>query len=218
MSAPLIGSTDKVARLVNSYVGPLVGTCVGVSSGVMAKVTKSAPSSSSSGGALAPAPVPGAAGEGEGAGEGEKEAEVGGVAYWAKYEEKIWSAIVERVFKEGVKGISGDAVVFLQKVEGMKGWGDWGDYDKLIPQLVEGLRAEGVMLSVDVFYAEKDDLIGARESKGPAWFDKCWKEGAGEVVQFQSRTVKGADHDSVWNLKGDVVQEIFEKIGGLGDS
>jgi hypothetical protein len=80
--------------------------------------------------------------------------------------------------------------------------------------LREVLRGEGRRLRVRVFYAEKDALTGdgGAASKGAKWFDGCW-EGDGDVIDYQSRTVQGADHDSVWGLRWGAMQEVFESIG-----
>ncbi|KAK4446575.1 hypothetical protein QBC34DRAFT_450777 [Podospora aff. communis PSN243] len=129
-----------------------------------------------------------------------------------EFEERIWGRLIRKMFEEGVDGISEDAVLFMKKGED-SGWGEWGDYDVLVPRLVEGLRARGKKLRVDVFYGEKDHMIGNAGSKGSVWFDGCWTGGEyADVVEFQSKTAKGADHDSIWSMEWDVAREVMERV------
>ncbi|KAK1750957.1 hypothetical protein QBC47DRAFT_279237, partial [Echria macrotheca] len=127
-----------------------------------------------------------------------------------KFENDVQSAVIERIYNEDVQGVSADAVLFMQK-DGP--WSDWGDYDTLIPRLGEKLRAMGRTLRADVFYAEKDRLIGDGGSKAPIWFDKLWNDAGDGWLEYQSRVAAGTDHDSIWGLGWDVVQEVFERIG-----
>lgn len=195
LPAGVIGTTDKLVSMVN-HVAPLFGSSVGVSLALVEKLT--------------PASLLASAADGDGVGGGADRMPEG-----AKFEADVWPALIKKVYEQSVKGLSGDAVLLLQKVAGVDGWGDWGDYDVLIPRLAGDLRAAGRRLRVDVFYAEKDHMIGDGGSKGPSWFDRCWEEGAGGVIDYQSRTIAGADHDWVWSLKWDAVREAFGKIGVL---
>lgn len=126
--------------------------------------------------------------------------------------QRAWPGVVERMFAEGVKGVSAEALLLLQKVDNGAGWDDWGDYDTLIARLVEGLRAADRGLRVEIFYAEKDWMIGNAGTKGPAWFDECWKTLGAGVVTHHSSVVTGADHDSVWDLQWGATQKLFEGI------
>ncbi|GAB1312489.1 hypothetical protein MFIFM68171_02699 [Madurella fahalii] len=187
----VLANTDKFARLVNNHIGPTLGTSFGLTLNLLEKLI---PASLTNGGD--------AAGGGDALPEG------------AAFEEEIWASVIDRVYAEGVQGISADAVVLMQRVDGVDGWSDWGDYDRLVPRLAEALRAAGVRLRVDVFYADKDKMIGDGGSRGPLWFDQCWNETSrAGVIDYQSRTVKGADHDGIWSLKWDAVQEVFGRIG-----
>ncbi|KAK4123657.1 hypothetical protein N657DRAFT_671751 [Parathielavia appendiculata] len=134
---------------------------------------------------------------------GDAEQEEEGRAWEVKWEEGVWSGVMRRVYDEGVKGISEEASMLLRKGKSMKGGlGDWDDYDELVQRLREALAAAGRRLRVRVFYAEKDSVTGDgwSASKGAKWFDGCW-EGAEDVVDYQSRTVQGADHDTIWGLR-----------------
>jgi hypothetical protein len=135
----------------------------------------------------------------------------------AKLEEQLRPHIITRVYADGVKGVGTDAILLMHKVNGTAGhgWSDWGDYDVLVPRLVEILREKGKRLTVDVWYAEKDWMIGdGGESKGAKWFDQCWdEEKCGDVVEYRRAVVKGADHDGIWNLRWGCVQTVFERAG-----
>ncbi|KAK3331832.1 hypothetical protein B0T19DRAFT_355064 [Cercophora scortea] len=189
LPAGLIGNFDKVASLVNSYVGPVIGA----SSVLAAKLTPAS-----------------------------KDGEP--VAAEVKAEEEVWPAVMKQIYAEGVQGVSAEAVLLMQKVHGATGWSDWGDYDALVPRLVGVLRVTAAMavrgrVKVDVFYAESDHMIGEGGSKGPVWFDGCWVgPRTAEVVEYGCRTVPGADHDGLWGLRWGVMQEVFGKVGQLGDT
>jgi hypothetical protein len=180
-----IGQADKVARLINNYIGPFVGASLGFGLSLVAKFMPVSPQ--------------------RGCVVIDKD---------ARFEEELRPAVIKRIYTEGIKGTSSDAILLMQKLDGAAGWSDWGDYDTLVPCLVEALRASGNMLKVDVFYAENDFMIGNGHSKGAMWFDGCWDtQKCGDVIDYSSTTVKGADHDGIWNLKWGVAQNIFEKIG-----
>ncbi len=135
-----------------------------------------------------------------------------------EFEEKVSSAVANKAFGLGVQGMSTDAVMLMQKTDPDAGWSDWGDYDKYIPRLAEMLRATGRKLQVDMFYSESDLLIGDAGTKGPLWFDACWRtSGCEDVIQYWSTTVKGVDHDRAWNLRWRVPQRVFAKVATMGE-
>ncbi|OIW32563.1 hypothetical protein CONLIGDRAFT_630243 [Coniochaeta ligniaria NRRL 30616] len=193
LPAGLIGQADKLARLVNNHIAPVIGTSTALSLSVVAKMS-SATLLNESGGRQ-------------------------GDAEDVKLEEGMGPKIMERIYAEGVQGLSSEAVLLMQKVGSEPGWGDWGDYDELVPRLASKLRAAGERVRVDVFYAEKDSLIGNGGSKGPKWMDECWSApGCDDVIEYRSRVVEGADHDTVWNLRWGAVQEMFTRVGGSVDA
>lgn len=188
LPAGLIGQTDKLVKLVNNYIGPIIGSSAALSLGVIAKVSSATLVNE---------------------GEGQQSA-----AADVKMEEAMGSKIMDRIYAEGYQGLSSEAVLLMQKTSSGAGWSDWGDYDKLIPRLASVLRATERRLRVDIFYAEKDSLIGNAGSKGPQWLDDCWSApGNEDAIDYRSRVVDGADHDTVWNFKWGAMQEVFERIG-----
>jgi len=186
LPAGILGQTDKVARLIQNYIGPAVGASVGVSYGLVAK--------------LLPAKAASPVSEDSG-GEG------------ARFEERVWSHIMKQAYAEGVRGVSTDAVLLMQK--GMPaGWSDWGDYDTAVRRLAEIVphAVTDAKLTVEVFYAEKDLVIGDAGTKGPRWFDQCWAPYS-EVFHYRSSTVQGSDHDGLLTLRRGAVQSIFQSVG-----
>ncbi|KAK2593712.1 hypothetical protein QQS21_008577 [Conoideocrella luteorostrata] len=129
------------------------------------------------------------------------------------FEENLWPKIIDRIHAESVQGFSSDAVLFMQKVPGSSGWSSWGDVDVLVPRLGAALSAAGKRLRVDVFYAERDFMIGKGCSKGPLWFDHCWLQCNRDVIDYHSKTIAGADHNRIWNLRWGVMDEVFARIG-----
>lgn len=189
LPAGLIGTTDKFARFMNSTIGPALGVCFGASAAIVSRFKPAATTQA----------------------ESSEDVEQDTPRDDAKFEEKIWPDLIKRVYAEGIKGLSAHAQLILQK-DG--GWSDWGDYDTLVPRLVEDLRAAGKRLKVRVYYAEKDMLIGDAYTKGPLWFDGLWDEQkCGDVVDYERQEVKGAEHDGVWDIALGVPQKVFEEIG-----
>lgn len=176
---------------MNNHIGPMIGTSIGFCLDLVAKLTPASLEAKTNDEAMEDTRREG-----------------------TKFEYELWPHVIERAYAEGIEGISSDALLFLQKADGMTGWSDWGDYDKLVPRLAEALRAAGKRLRVDVFYAETDSVIGDAGSKGPLWFDQCWDaRHRGDVIDYESRTVKDTDHDRIWDFKWGAVQEVFERVG-----
>lgn len=179
----LIGNTDKFAKLINNYIGPSIGLSIGSAQKLVAKAVPSAPSSA--------------------------DAELSEV----QTEASIWPKIIDRIYGEGMQGISDEAVLLMQKDEGMNGWGDWGDYDALTPRLAEALRAAHRTLRVETFWTESDFMIGGH-GKGAAWFDQCWDEAhCGNAVVYSSTILKGATHNEAWSLQHVTAQTAFKYVG-----
>ena len=131
----------------------------------------------------------------------------------AQFEKAVMPKAIGFAYSGSVKGISDDALLLMMK-KTEPGWGDWGDYDVGIPRLRELLRAQGKRLEVDVFLAKDDFMVGDAGTIGPEWFDKCWKDTAGDgPITYTSTVVPDSDHDSTWMLAGGVPQKVMAKIG-----
>lgn len=188
----VVSKTDKLSQFINNHVGPMIGVSARVVYALVARLNPRSP-----------------AGNDKGAGDG---------SVGSRFEEDLWPEIIQRIYAGSVKGISSDAILLLQKGSHWHaGWGDWGDYDKLVLLLKQALLGAGRTLSVDVFYAEKDFLIGDAGSKGSEWFDQCWQAGSDHVINYNSTNIIGADHDGIWSLRWGVAQTAFGKIGRLAE-
>ncbi|EXJ85984.1 hypothetical protein A1O1_06353 [Capronia coronata CBS 617.96] len=126
-------------------------------------------------------------------------------------EEGLRDRVPKHVFADSVRGLGQETQVLLRNGVEKDGWSDWGDFDVLAPRLAEAVRrVGGARLKVDMFFAEKDNMIGDAGSKGPRWFEACWRDVDG--VDFASETVKGTDHDHVWDLRWDVMERVFKMM------
>uniref|UniRef100_L2GJM2 Interferon-induced gtp-binding protein mx2 n=1 Tax=Colletotrichum fructicola (strain Nara gc5) TaxID=1213859 RepID=L2GJM2_COLFN len=188
----LVGSFDKVAGFM---VRSLVPATVGFSNAVSGMLSGIVPS-------LAGTPA--------------EEYTAPGVSdvRLAEFEEKIWGTLIKRVYAESVQGLGQDAVLLLKRDGNEMFWGEWEDYDKLVPLLAQQERelGEGGGLEVEVFFAASDAMIGTDD--GPKWFEQCWREEQrGERIKFSSSVVPKADHDSIVSLRFGVFERIIRSVG-----
>ncbi|KND94707.1 hypothetical protein TOPH_00024 [Tolypocladium ophioglossoides CBS 100239] len=180
----VIAQVDKFATFINNNVGPMLSTSFGFSQTLVSLASTKQ--------------QPGPADADED----------------VKFEEALGPRLQNFVFSHGIHGMSQEALLLMQRAEGVSGWGDWSDYDEVVPRLAEVLRAAGRRLGIDVFFAETDDMIGNAGSKGPKWFDSCWESEQGRgVIEYTSTDVSGANHDTIWNLRFGAMSKVFAKIG-----
>lgn len=126
-------------------------------------------------------------------------------------EEGVLERMREQIFAGSVLGLGQEMQLLLRNGVEKDGWSDWGDIDVLAPRLAQAVRSvRGAGLKVDVFFAEKDNLIGDAGGKGSQWFEACWRDVDG--VDFTSEMVKGANHDSVWDLRWDVMERVLKTM------
>ncbi|KAG6001173.1 hypothetical protein E4U21_004631 [Claviceps maximensis] len=132
------------------------------------------------------------------------------------FQEALRPRNMKFVYSGAVHGLSQDAVLLMRRGDSLPGWSDWGDYDELIPRLAEKLRSENKRLNVALFLGQTDFMIGDPGSKGPEWFKACWEAASQQEnspIRFSSKVVEGADHDTVWDLKWGMVQQVCQEIG-----
>ena len=186
LPASIIDHTDKFVSLINNYISPAVAASVGLSQPVIHKLAPPRPESASD------------------VRDGEDNDGI-------RFEEELLQDIINHIYTESTKGISDDAVLFMQKNEGV--WGDWGDYDTLVPRLEQALRTAGRRLSIDVFFAENDFMVGDGGTKGTLWFDQCWDlQHEDGPIKYRSTIVRGADHNEIWNLRWGAAQVVLNRI------
>ncbi|WAO84810.1 Hypothetical protein NCS54_00203800 [Fusarium falciforme] len=134
----------------------------------------------------------------------------------AKFEESLAQKQFKLIHSENIRGMSHESIFLMQKIKEVDGWGDWRDYDDLKPKLVEALkRTTTKPLTMDVFFAEKDHMVGDAAAQGPEWFEKCWNaEEAKDVISYSSTVLSGADHETAWSIGLGVPKRVFERISG----
>lgn len=129
-----------------------------------------------------------------------------------EFAEKLAPLVIKRAYEEEMSGLGEEALFFMRR----KGkWGDWGDYDTLLDMVAARGDAAGAKVKVRAYFAESDIMIGA--GKGPAWFDKCWTERAAGQIDYRSKRVPHADHDSILDIRFGVIEEIFKDISLLAE-
>lgn len=113
-------------------------------------------------------------------------------------------------------GVSADATLCMQR-EGKH----WGVYASL-PSCIDFLRStytpqetdasSTATLTLRVYFAETDALIG---KGGQKYFEQCGKQGNAEEegkVSFEASVVKGADHDSIVLAEKGVLGDVFREV------
>jgi pimeloyl-ACP methyl ester carboxylesterase len=131
----------------------------------------------------------------------------------AKFEESLEPLLFKFVHAESIEGFSDESLFLMQKINGIPGFGDWLDYDDLVPKLVSALKGAGRQLTIDVFYAEEDSMIGTPGTAGPEWMNACWKgEQIGNTIKYNAKTIKGADHNTIWSIRRGVPEMVFRNL------
>lgn len=99
---------------------------------------------------------------------------------------------------------------------GKESWGVLADYEACVRSIVDNEdtssgHGEVARLKIDAAFAASDMLIG---KGGQEFFEKCWRqEGMAGKVDFESRTVKGTDHDSILSgFEHGILESTFHKI------
>ncbi|THC90765.1 hypothetical protein EYZ11_009765 [Aspergillus tanneri] len=133
--------------------------------------------------------------------------------------------IYQFLFEESTEGANLEALQCLQK--GPPGsWGKCEDYREFVRELVELERRGGRCiresvrgkLVVRAYFAESDAMIGKR---GQLYVEECWKGKVNgeflDVLDFETRTVLGSDHDTV-SLHTETLERVFlESAGRLAE-
>lgn len=135
-----------------------------------------------------------------------------------KFETNVQGKLLAHFNDHGFAGIADEAIMLLRRADDTgNGWGSWGDYDKLLPQLSTALRSAGGKLTVRSFWAEKDAITGDAGTAGPSWLIQCLQmeaEDSDAAITHSSFVVLGADHDTVWDLRFGMSQHVFKEISG----
>lgn len=139
-------------------------------------------------------------------------------------------------FAEDIKGVNEEATLCLKMGDEDVLWGVADDYADFVSRLVElerqgrprpegpvsggdgarrsaevdGVASEGTRaLRVQAFFGETDFMIG---EKGQQYFEQAWsEERCGGLVDFESITCPGADHDSVVEAWRGALGKVFSE-------
>ncbi|KAI1813064.1 hypothetical protein GGS20DRAFT_498867 [Poronia punctata] len=134
-------------------------------------------------------------------------------------EEKLSAEMIRRVNREDMRGLGQDALLLLKRDEYPGCWGEWGDYDTLVPMLAR--REERTNrnnnnnkpLQVSVYFAEADHMIGT--VTGPEWFEDCWSaDKRGDCINYTSCVIPKSDHDSILAARYGVMERVFKDMSG----
>lgn len=127
-------------------------------------------------------------------------------------QKEIDSLMMRYMFQENTVGSDSEALQCLRKKSCT--WGQCEDYETFVRELTELERSRnGAPLKIQAIFAESDSMIG---TKGQAYFEKCWHQGSSQgssVIEFNSRTMAGTDHDSVVQ-SAEAWESIFQDIQG----
>lgn len=127
---------------------------------------------------------------------------------------------VKMLFGEATVGANDEALLCVRKGGS---WGVAGDYEDFVSEMVDlerdrrgdaGDAAGEVRLKVRTYFAESDAMIG---KGGQKYVEGCWQGGQEggylDVLDFQTMTVTGTDHDSI-TQSVEVLQRVFLDAGG----
>lgn len=139
------------------------------------------------------------------------------------FEDAVHDKMFPYVSKDGIQGLSDEAVLLMKKGEGLDRWGDWKDYDELVPRLRVALHEAGRKLHIETFFAENDSMTGNPSTSGPLWLDKCFTEGAEndsggdgsgspKTIEYHRSVIPGSDHNGIWRLKFKTMERAFEMM------
>lgn len=126
-----------------------------------------------------------------------------------KESEELSRLAVQFMFTESTVGANSEALQCLRKGDGGE-WGICGDYTTYRNTLaaLERQRDDNDRATVRTYFSETDALVGSR---GQKYFQECWNAPGVEGVDFESKVIKGTDHDTVAQSVG-VWEEIFSMV------
>ncbi|KPM42940.1 hypothetical protein AK830_g3636 [Neonectria ditissima] len=135
----------------------------------------------------------------------------------------IEALVFKEMFEENTAGANSEALQCLRKGKDWS-WGKCEDCGVFVRELVNlersrrgaGESADGIAkLKVSTYFAESDALSG---KQGQAYIEQCWKgtddDGFVDVLDFETQTVFGADHDSTMRAVA-VLEKVFVDAGGV---
>lgn len=121
---------------------------------------------------------------------------------------------------EGLKGADDDALLCLNKGDGVNLWGIPEDFAVFVDDFTTREKDRrhrqplSPKLSVTFFFAESDMLIG---KGGQRYIERCWGQSkVAEVIDVSFSTKEGTSHDSVvLDMEKGALLEVFRKVSSL---
>lgn len=138
------------------------------------------------------------------------------------FQVELESLLGKIITKENTVGANSEALLCARKGKGWS-WGECDDYATFVGtlamserqkhQLDSNTEESHAMLKIRAYFAENDVMIGVG---GQKYMEDCWGRGGGslnDVLDFDSVTVAGTDHDSLVQSI-EVLEKIFADAGG----
>lgn len=134
---------------------------------------------------------------------------------------ELESLLGKRITKENTVGANSEALLCARKGKGWS-WGECDDYATFADTLARAERQKHQLdsnteshakLKIRAYFAENDVMVGVG---GQKYMEGCWGRGEGtlsDVLDFDSATIAGTDHDSVVQSI-EVLEKVFADAGG----
>ncbi|KAK1244301.1 hypothetical protein MKX07_003100 [Trichoderma sp. CBMAI-0711] len=134
---------------------------------------------------------------------------------------ELGTILTKKIFDENTVGANGEALQCLRKGQGWS-WEACDDYAVFVKSLVSAERQrrqldpnwqDSMRMKVRAYFAETDIMIGAG---GQQYIEDIWgweDKAFDDVLDFESVTVPGTDHDSVMQPV-EILEQVFIDAGG----
>lgn len=114
---------------------------------------------------------------------------------------------VRFLFQEQSVGANDEALQCLRKGP-RRTWGKCEDYALFVKELADAERRAGrARLKIQAYFAEEDSMIG---KKGQRYVEECFSRRQ-DVLDFESITVPGVDHDGLSQC-AEVLNSVFREV------
>ena len=124
-----------------------------------------------------------------------------------KLKAEMFKLVFAYLHEENLEGASQEALLCLKKGERL--WGDWEDYDELVPRIAakEPAFSDDVLpLRLSAFFGTGDMMIG---KKGAEWIDHCFRdEQRGGHFDYESLTIPDSNHNSIVDEEKGVIETL----------
>ncbi|KAL6892037.1 Alpha/Beta hydrolase protein [Trichoderma evansii] len=134
---------------------------------------------------------------------------------------ELESLLGKKITEENTVGANSEALLCARKGKGWS-WGECDDYATFVETLARAERQKHQLssnteshskLKIRAYFAENDVMVGVG---GQKYMEECWERGENglnDVLDFDSATITGTDHDSVVQSI-EVLEKVFTDAGG----